>query len=117
MSKHFTTLEEFWPFYVSQHLNPVSRYLHACGTTIGLVLAACALVLRAPALIAAALVVAYGFAWIGHFFYEKNRPATFSYPLLSFRADFRMYWLTVRGEMGTEILLLTKQLKELRERE
>jgi len=109
-----TTLEEFWPFYVSQHLNPVNRTLHAWGTSLGLVLGACALIFRAPALIAAALAVAYGFAWVGHYFYEKNTPATFSYPLLSFRADFRMYRLTLRGEMGTEILLLTKELKSLR---
>lgn len=109
-----TTLDEFWPYYVSQHLNPVNRTLHAYGTTIGLSMGIGAFVFRAPVLIAAALAVAYGFAWVGHFFYEKNRPATFSYPLLSFRADFRMYWLTLRGEMGTEILLLTKELKTLR---
>jgi len=115
MSKPFATLEEFWPFYVSQHLNPVNRTLHAYGTTLGIVLGLCAIVFRAPPLLATALAVAYGFAWVGHFFYEKNRPATFSFPLLSFRADFRMYWLTIRGEMGAEILLLTKELKTLRD--
>jgi len=109
-----TTLDEFWPFYVSQHLNPVNRTLHAWGTTLGMLLGLGALLLREPLLIAAGLAVAYGFAWIGHFFYEKNTPATFSYPLLSFRADLRMYWLTLRGEMGAEILLLTKELKTLR---
>lgn len=109
-----TTLEEFWPFYVSQHLNPVNRTLHAWGTTLGILLGLGSFILRAPLLFVAGLVVAYGFAWIGHFFYEKNTPATFSYPLLSFRADFRMYRLTIRGEMTTEILLLTKELKTLR---
>lgn len=108
------TLEEFWPFYVSQHLNPVNRRLHFYGTSLGIVLGIAALIGRAPFVAVGALIVAYGFAWVGHFFYEKNRPATFNYPLLSFRADFRMYWLTLRGEMGAEILLLTKELKNLR---
>lgn len=114
MSPQFTTLDEFWPFYVSQHLNPVNRRLHFYGTTLGLVLGGAALILRAPGLAAAALVAAYGFAWAGHFFYERNRPATFTYPLLSFRADFRMYELTLRGEMDAEILALTRELKRLR---
>lgn len=110
-----TTLEEFWPFYVSQHLNPINRRLHFLGTTAGIVLGLVALICRAPAFLAAALLTAYGCAWVGHFCYERNRPATFTYPLLSFRADFRMYWLILRGEMGAEILLLTKELRALRE--
>ena len=113
MSPRISTLEEFWPFYVSQHLNPINRRLHVYGTTLGLVLGIVALIWRAPSVAVSAVVVAYTFAWIGHFFYEKNRPATFTYPLLSFRADFRMYRLTLRGEMGAEILLLTKELKDL----
>ncbi|MCM2303093.1 MAG: DUF962 domain-containing protein [Elusimicrobia bacterium] len=109
------TAAEFWPYYVSQHLNPVNRRLHAVGTSLGLVLAAVALIWRAPVVAVSSVVVAYAFAWAGHFFYEKNRPATLKYPLLSLRADFRMYWLTLTGEMDTEILLLMKDLKRLRE--
>jgi len=109
------TPAEFWPYYVSQHLNPINRRLHAVGTTIGLVLGIVALVTSNPSVAVLAVAVAYGFAWAGHFFYEKNRPATFTYPLLSLQADFRMYWLTLRGEMDTEILLLMKELKRLRQ--
>lgn len=109
------TPAEFWPYYVSQHLNPVNRRLHALGTTLGIVLGIVALVTSAPFVAVLAVAVAYGFAWAGHFFYEKNRPATFTYPLLSLRADFRMYWLTLRGEMDTEILLLMRDLKRLRQ--
>ncbi len=109
-----TTLDEFWPFYVSQHLNPVNRRLHVCGTTSGLLLGISALIGRAPLLIVAAIVLAYAFAWAGHSFYERNLPATFAHPLLSLRADLRMYWLTLRGEMDAEILMRTQQLKQLR---
>jgi hypothetical protein len=108
------TFDEFWPFYVSQHLNPVNRRLHAYGTTLGLAFGAAALISRSPALAAPALAAAYGLAWFGHFFHEKNRPATFAHPLLSVRGDLRMFWLTLRGEMDTEILMLTKDLKRLR---
>jgi len=105
--------EEFWPFYVSQHLNPVNRRLHFYGTALGLALGASAIAARAPWLAGAGLVAGYGFAWIGHYFHEKNRPATFAHPLLSIRGDLRMFWLTLRGEMDTEILMLTTELKRL----
>jgi len=114
MNCQISTLEEFWPFYVSQHLNPINRKLHALGTTLALVLGIVALARRAPSVAVLAVAVPYSFAWIGHFFYEHNRPATFTYPLLSLRADFRMYRLTLFNEMDTEILMLTKELKRLR---
>lgn len=114
MSTQASTLEEFWPFYVSQHLNPVNRRLHAIGTSLGIVLGMSALVWRAPSLLVAGILSAYAFAWAGHFFYEKNRPATFFFPVLSFRADLRMCRLILLGEMETEILLLMKELKRLR---
>lgn len=116
MNGQISTLDEFWPFYVSQHLHPVNRRLHALGTTAGLVLASTALIRRSPALLLAALIAAYGLAWLGHFAYERNRPATFTYPWLSLRADFRLYRLTLLGEMDTEILSLTKELRSLRSR-
>lgn len=109
------TAAEFWPYYVSQHLNPINRRLHVVGTTLGIVLGIVALITSNPFVAVSSVVVAYSFAWAGHYFYEKNRPATFTYPLLSLQADFRMYWLTLRGEMDTEILLLLKDLKRLRQ--
>lgn len=105
------TLDEFWPYYVSQHMHPVNRRLHFYGTSLALVLGIAALMTSAPSVAVAAVAVPYAFAWAGHFFYEKNTPATFSRPLLSLRADFRMYWLTLRGEMDAEILLLTSRLR------
>ena len=108
------TFEKFWPFYVSQHLQPVNRRLHFYGTSLGLLLGTAAIAARTPGYIGAGLAAAYGFAWFGHFFHEKNRPATFSHPLLSLRGDLKMFWLTLRGEMDAEILILTKELKRLR---
>ena len=104
----FRTLEEFWPFYVSEHLNPVNRRLHFVGTTL-------AIVLIATGHFLAALVIAYGCAWTGHFIFERNRPATFKYPWLSLQADFRLYFLIVTGRMDAEIVRLSPEMKRLRQ--
>ena len=114
MNDQFSSLDEFWPFYVSQHLNRVNRRLHFAGTTLALGVATLGAALRSPWIFAAAPVMAYGLAWVGHFFYERNRPATFVYPLLSLRADFRMYRMTWMGTMDTEILLLTQKIRQYR---
>jgi hypothetical protein len=94
--------EEFWPYYVSQHSHPVNRALHFVGTT-ALLLGGAAALLVSPWWFATAPVAAYGFAWVGHFGFEKNTPATFTHPLWSLRADLRMYGLIWRGRMGPEI--------------
>jgi hypothetical protein len=95
------SFEEFWPFYVSQHLNPTGRKLHFVGTTLALGCLAMA-PLRPGALLLAP-VVGYGFAWVGHALFEKNRPATFTYPLWSLRGDLRMWRLMVAGKMEPEL--------------
>jgi len=96
------TFEEFWPFYVSEHSRRTTRALHFAGTTLvlGAVVAAA---LRSPWWLAAAPVLGYGPAWIAHFFVEKNRPATFTYPLWSLRGDFRMWRLMLLGRMEPEV--------------
>lgn len=108
------TLDEFWPYYVAQHLNPTNRTLHFVGTNLGLAFASAAVLTRRPALVAAGLAVAYGLAWIGHFGFERNRPATFQYPFLSFRADFRMWRLMWSGAMSGEVAKLGPELRRLR---
>ena len=110
MNGQIPSMDEFWPFYVSQHLNRINRRLHAYGTSLGTILLLSGIIWRAPLVAFSGVVAAYGFAWAGHFFFERNRPATFSYPWLSLRADFRMYWLTLLGEMDAEILLQTRNL-------
>lgn len=102
MAERIASYEEFWPFYVSQHAHPLTRRLHFIGTS--LVLASfVAAVFVAPAFFLAAPFAGYGFAWIGHFFCEKNKPATFTYPLWSLRGDFRMFRLTLFGRMSPEL--------------
>jgi hypothetical protein len=102
MANRLTRYEEFWPYYVSEHMEPVTRRLHVLGTTLVLAALAAA-VLVDPLWFIAAPLFGYGFAWVGHFFFEHNRPATFTYPLWSLRADFRMFRLTLLGRMGPEL--------------
>lgn len=99
----FRGFEEFWPFYVSQHRRHGTRVLHFTGTSLGLLFLARGLVSARPVFFLWGLVASYGLAWIGHFFIEKNRPATFQYPYWSFLGDLRMYGLMWRGKMTTEV--------------
>jgi len=101
--RRIATFEEFWPFYVSQHVKEGTRALHFAGTTAGLGWLLAAAAFRRPHFLLHALVSSYGLAWIGHFFVEKNRPATFDYPLWSLLADFRMYGLMWQGKMTAEV--------------
>ena len=102
MAERYATYEQFWPFYVSQHRNPTNRQLHFVGTALVLACVAAALIVS-PVWLVVAPVAGYGFAWVGHFFFEKNRPATFIYPLWSLRGDFRMFRLTLLGRMALEL--------------
>ena len=97
------TFQEFWPFYLGEHSRPVTRRLHFVGSTAGLLLAGSAIATRSGALALAALVSGYAFAWIGHFGFEKNRPATFKHPLWSFLADWKMFALAVTGRLDAEL--------------
>ena len=102
------SFQDFWPYYVRQHLNPVNRALHFLGTTLALLALAASAALVAPLWLLAAPVAGYGPAWAGHFFFEKNKPATFQHPLWSLRGDFRMYGLMWAGRMGAEVLRLSR---------
>lgn len=98
------SFEEFWPYYVSQHQNRTSRRLHFVGTTLALGCVAAA-PFYPPALLAAP-VAGYGFAWLGHFAFEKNKPATWLGPkqaLWSLRGDFRMWGKMITGQMDAEV--------------
>jgi hypothetical protein len=101
--QRIASFAEFWPFYLREHSLPLTRALHFTGSTAGLLLVAAALLWRSWLLAIAALVCGYAFAWFGHFFIEKNRPATFRYPLWSFAADWKMWRLMVVGRLDDEL--------------
>ena len=94
---------EFWPFYLREHSKPLTRALHFAGTTLSLLIVVSAVALRRPILLVPALICGYAFAWVGHFFVEHNRPATFKYPLWSFRGDFKMWAFALTGRLNGEL--------------
>jgi hypothetical protein len=95
----FSSFREFYPFYLSEHANRVSRRLHFIGSCGVLALLATALAQRNGWWLLAALACGYGFAWAGHFFFEKNRPATFRHPLYSLAGDWVMFVDILRGRV------------------
>lgn len=97
--RHFNTFADFYSFYLSEHANRACRRLHFIGTTVGLTLLVVALVTQIWWLLVAAFVQGYAFAWIGHFFFEHNKPATFKYPMFSFMGDWRLWWEIVSGKL------------------
>ena len=94
MAERIATYAEFWPFYLREHARPETRALHYVGTGLGVCLLIWALVAGPWWLI---------FAGVAHFFIEKNKPATFTYPLWSFVSDFRMFGLFLAGRLGGEL--------------
>jgi hypothetical protein len=102
-SERIRTFEEFWPHYVREHSTQACRTLHFIGSTLGLICLASLFVTGSLWFLPLGLVLGYGFAWTGHFFIEHNRPATFQYPLWSFRADWKMWTLMLLGRMNPEV--------------
>lgn len=100
--QRYQTFEEFWPFYVREHSLPACRAMHFIGSSLALAVLVAA-VFVSPWLLLAAPVVGYGFAWFSHFFIEKNKPASFKYPLWSFIADWKMWAMILTGRMGAEV--------------
>ena len=97
--RRFASFREFYPFYLSEHANRISRRLHFIGSCGVLLLVALAIVRGNAWWLLAALLCGYGFAWVGHFFFEKNRPATFKHPLYSFIGDWMMFKDILRGKI------------------
>ncbi len=90
MSQDYKSFSEFYPFYLDEHKDQTCRRLHVVGSLLVISLVTFILISQSFVWLWALPIVGYGFAWTGHFFFEKNRPATFKYPLYSFLADWVM---------------------------
>lgn len=97
-NKVFSTFREFYPFYLSQHMDRTCRRLHFIGTLLSFVVLSVGLVFQKWGLLPVVPVVGYGLSWIGHFCFEKNKPATFKYPVYSFMGDMRLFREIALGE-------------------
>jgi hypothetical protein len=97
--KRFNRFSEFYPFYLSEHQDRVNRRLHFVGSTLVIALVLFALVTQQWLWLLAVPFAGYGFAWVGHFFFEKNKPATFNYPVYSLLGDWVMYKDILMGKI------------------
>lgn len=123
MSRHnndanrLMSVDEFYPYYLREHQHPICRLLHYIGSASAL-LALIAIVWgQFWAWLPLVLLIGYGFAWIGHFFFEHNRPATFQYPRLSFIGDWLMLKDFLTGQIDQKLQqanLLTQPIQEKR---
>ena len=95
----FKSFADFWPYYLSEHSKPTTRMLHCIGTVLAIGFVALMFATGRWWLFPLGLIPGYGCAWIGHFFIEKNRPATFTYPLWSFMGDWKMLALMLTGRL------------------
>lgn len=96
---NFKSFADFYPYYLREHSNVVCRKLHFLGTCAVVALLLLFFFTGKTVLLALLPVVGYGFAWAGHFIFEKNRPATFKHPFYSLMGDFKMFWDILMGRV------------------
>jgi len=103
MARQYTTFAEFWPFYLREHSKASTRALHYVGTSLVVLIAIAAVVAGRWGWLIALPLAGYFFAWVAHFGVEKNRPATFTYPLWSLFSDYRMFFLWLSGRLDPHL--------------
>ena len=103
MAERITKYTLFWPYYLREHSKATTRRWHYFGSTAGILLVLGFVLTGSWWYLVAALICGYGPAWIGHFFVEKNRPATFQYPFWSLYSDCRMYLMWLSGRLAPEL--------------
>ncbi len=101
--KKYKTFWSFYPHYLTEHGDAKNRVLHFIGTTLIIVFLIAAIVFKNWWFIVAIPFCGYGFAWVGHYLIEKNRPATFTYPLYSLGSDFVMFWHMITGRLPEKL--------------
>ncbi|KIQ00106.1 MULTISPECIES: Mpo1-like protein [Pseudomonas] len=97
--ERFNSFAEFYPYYLQEHANPICRRLHYVGSLLVLLVLGYALVSQRWLWLLALPVIGYGFAWLGHFVFERNRPATFQHPLYSLMGDWVMLKDALTGKI------------------
>ena len=98
--KTYKNFEEFYPYYLKEHTKLGTRVTHFIGTSLFFVFLVMSIVMMDPMYLVPTVIVPYAFAWVGHFFIEKNKPATFQYPGMSLRGDFTLYFHILAGKEG-----------------
>jgi len=109
MDRKYTSLKEFYPYYLTEHSNRTSRILHFIGTSLFITTLLYCLFTRQWNWFIIGPLMAYSFAWVGHFFFEKNKPATFKYPFLSLASDFIMLFHFLTGQLTAKRQAAEKQ--------
>lgn len=99
MAQSFARFRDFYPFYLGEHRDRRCRWLHFAGSWLVIACCVSAVVFRNAWWFVAAPMSGYGCAWIGHFVFEKNRPATFRHPLYSLMGDWVMFADILRGKI------------------
>ena len=99
MKKDFKIFSEFYPFYLNEHRNLICRRLHFVGSSLVLLVILYSMYTTRWSLLWLTPIMGYGFAWTGHYFFEKNRPATFIYPFYSFIGDWVMFKDILTGKI------------------
>lgn len=105
----FNSIKEFYPFYLTEHSDPVCRAFHFTGTGLVITLFIIALITQTWIILLFLPVAGYGFAWAGHFFFEKNKPAAFKHPWWSLVSDFKMFGDILTGRVGKKLENAKKQ--------
>lgn len=95
----FVSFRQFYAYYLTQHANPVCRTLHFAGSSLVLAMLAVAIATTDWWLLVTLPIIGYGFAWVGHYGFEKNRPATFGHPFYSLASDWVMWWHMLTGKV------------------
>lgn len=103
MEHNLNTFEEFWPYYLREHARPTTRQWHFLGTSVALTCIVIVLLFGYWQVLLLGIISGYGPAWYSHFHIEKNRPATFTYPVWSLRADLKLFVYMLSGALDEEL--------------